>query len=345
MTATELKAKLKSGNIDGWYIICGEEEYLKRFYRNEIKRQITSDDDPFALFNHSSVDGADFDVMEFQEALKAPPMMSDRKLVEWRFADMTKLKESELAALISAAESKADYPHATVIISTTPEGIDLGAPKRPSKLFSRLSPHFDIINFEKSTDSQLLAWLARHFQTEGISASANVTNTLLMRVGHSMQSLNFEVKKLCEYAKANGKSEIFAADVEAITSSSIESDAFAISNSIIEKNVDKAFVALADMKQQRIDAGAAIAQLSKTYGELTSIALLMEEGRSANDIATVMKFHPYKLGLYMNAAKKLGSKKISDSLSALIKTDAASKAGGISGYEAVEIFITQNIGR
>ena len=58
-----------------------------------------------------------------------------------------------------------------------------------------------------------------------------------------------------------------------------------------------------------------------------------------------MKFHPYKLGLYMTAAKKLGSKKIADSLSALIKADASSKSGGISGYESVEIFITQNIGK
>ena len=58
-----------------------------------------------------------------------------------------------------------------------------------------------------------------------------------------------------------------------------------------------------------------------------------------------MKLHPYKLGLYMTAAKKLGSERIAASLSALIKTDAASKSGGISGFEAVEIFITQNIGR
>ena len=345
MTQTDLKAKLKLGNVCGWYIICCEEEYLKRYYRGEIKKLISADDDPFALFNHSSTDGADFDVMAFAEALKAPPMMSDMKLVEWRFADLSKLKEDEIAELISLAENKEDYPYATVIISTVPEGFDLGTQKRPSKLYSRLNPIFDIICFDKSTDAQLIAWLHRHFQSEGVAASSEVLNALLMRVGHSMQSLNFEVDKLCAYAKANGKTEISLTDVEEIASASIESDAFAISNSIIEKNIEKAFLALADMKQQRIDAGAALAQLSKTYGDLTSIALLMEEGKGASDIAAIMKFHPYKLTLYMNAAKKLGARRIAESLNSLIKTDAASKAGGISGYLAVEIFITQNIGR
>ena len=38
MTLTELKARLKSGSISGWYIFAGEEEYLKAYYRNEIKK-------------------------------------------------------------------------------------------------------------------------------------------------------------------------------------------------------------------------------------------------------------------------------------------------------------------
>ena len=168
---------------------------------------------------------------------------------------------------------------------------------------------------------------------------------MLMRVGHSMQTLSFEIDKLAAYALAHNKAEITTADVNEICSSTIESDAFAISNAIIEKNTEKAFLALQDMKMQRIDASVVLAQLSKTYADLMSVALFSEEGKSAADAAAIMKFHPYKLGLYMTAAKKLGSQRIAASLASLIKTDAASKSGGLSGYEAVEIFITKNIGR
>ena len=346
MNVTELKAKLKAQDPSGWFVICGEEEYLKRYYRNEIKKLITSDTDPFALFNHSVFDGgADFDVMAFIEAVKSPPMMSDHKLIEWQFADLGKLKEKELSKLADLAAAKEDYPYATVVISALPDGFDQGTPKKPTKLYKTLAEGFEILNFEKSSDAQLLAWISKHFAAEGITASREISLAILMRVGHSMQALSFEIDKLCAYAKAHDKKEIDLGDVSEICSSSIESDAFAISNAIIEKNTEKAFLALLDMKMQRVDPGAVLAQLSKTYAELMSVALFSEEGKSAADTAVIMKFHPYKLGLYMTAAKKLGSKKIAASLSSLIKTDSASKSGGISGYEAIEIFITQNIGR
>ena len=346
MNLTELKAKLKSGDPTGWYVIAGEEDYLKRYYRTEIKKLIVSDDDPFALFNFSVFDGgADFDIMAFIEAVKSPPMMSDHKLIEWQFADLGRLKDRELTKLCELAEAKDDYPYATVIISALPDGFDQGTSKKPTKLYKSLSQSFDILTFDKSTDAQLGAWISRHFEARGILASRDVIMKMLMRVGHSMQPLSFEIEKLSSYALSHGRREISVEDVDEICSSSIESDAFAISNAIIEKNTEKAFLALADMKMQRVDASVILAQLSKTYADLMSVALFSEEGRSAADTAAIMKFHPYKLGLYMTSAKKLGSERIAASLSSLIKTDAASKSGGISGYEAIEIFITQNIGR
>ena len=38
MNITELKARLKTGDAGGWYILSGEEEYLKRYYRTQIKQ-------------------------------------------------------------------------------------------------------------------------------------------------------------------------------------------------------------------------------------------------------------------------------------------------------------------
>ena len=344
MNATEIKAIIKSGKLDSWIILAGEEDYLKFYYRTELKKlAIADDNDPFALFNYTLFDGDEFNIAAFRDALTSPPMMSDVKLIEWRHADLDKMKDSNRNALLSLAENKGDYPYVAVIITSLADGFDVGTEKKRSKLYTKLSEQFDIAVFDKSTDAQLISWLRRHFAKEGVAADDRALSAMLFKIGHSMFMLNEEVTKLASYAKANNLAGITPDDVEQICCSSSESDAFAISNAIIEKNAEKAFLALNDMKQQRIEPPVVLAQLARTYSDLLSVSMLADEGLGAEDIAEIMKFHPYRLKRYMTAAKKTGTKKLADALDRLIKIDAASKMGGVRGYKSVEMFIAQNI--
>lgn len=342
MTLNDFKTKLKGTALGGFYIFAGEEDYLKNYYRGELYK-LTAGDDTFSMFNYILFDGEDFSTAGLHELLMSPPMMADYKVIEWRHADLEKLRESECERLTELSAMSEDYPHAVFIITAREDGFETSE-KRPSKLHKRLeSAGFSVLIFDKSTDSQLISWLKKHFDKEGISADSEVLNAMLFRVGHSMAQLIEEVTKLSSYAKANGKDSITVDDVNEICAVSVECDAFALSNAIIEKNVEKAFLALTDMKGQRIEPYMVLAQLSKTYADLLSISLFMDEGLEAAKIAELMKFHPYRLSLYMSAAKKIGTRRLCESLSALIKTDGASKMGGIGGYGAIEMFITENI--
>ena len=273
MELTEFKNRIKSGNSCGWYIFAGEEDYLKKYYLSLLREQIITDD-AFAFFNHTVFEGDDIDFASVKEAIKSPPMMSEYKLIEWRFADIDSLKESEKGALEELFSVKEDYPNVCFAILATSAGFDTGTPKRPSKTAARLGSGFDIITLNKSTEPQLLAWLKRHFEAEGIYAPMQALNALIFRSGRSMDTLNNEVIKLCCYAKSQGKSEISVHNVEEISASSPESDAFALSNAVIEKNISKAFLAMSDLKMRRVEPNAIIAMLSRTYSELVSVSLL-----------------------------------------------------------------------
>ena len=341
MTLTDLKARLKSGSLGGFYIIAGEEDYLKTHYRGELCRAAAGDE-AFELFNYATFDGADVDMGAIHEALCAPPMMADYKVVEWRCADLDKLKDSAVKSLISIAEGKEDYPYAVFVITALKDGFET-TERRPSALHKKLKEHFDIIFFDRSTDAQLLGWLKKHFDAEGVGVDLATLNALLFRVGHSMEQLDQEVRKLSAYAKQNGRTSVSANDVEEVCSATVECDAFALTNAIIEKNMEKAFLALTDMKAQRMEPQVVISQLCRAYSDLLSISLLTDEGCGADRVAELTKFHPYRLSLYMRAAQKIGTRKLSDSLSRLIEIDGASKMGGNRGWGVVEMFITQNI--
>lgn len=342
MTLQDFKNKLREGSLAGFYIIAGEEDYLKGYYRRELVKA-ASGDGAFEMFNHVSFEGEDAELAAIRDALYAPPMMSDYKIVEWRNAPIDSLKEGEIKLLSEMAESKEDFPYAVFVI-TARTGAFETTERKPSKLHTRLaSTGYDVIVLDKSTDAQLITWLKRHFDKEGIRVTPDVLSSMLFRVGHSMEQLDREVVKLSCYAKANKKDFVTVEDVGEICSATVECEAFALSNAIIEKNMEKAFLALSDMKSQRIEPTVVLAQLSKTYSDLLSVSLFMDEGMEADMIAQTMKFHPYKLSLYMRAAKKLGTRALSASLEQLVKCDGAAKMGGSRGFGPIEMFITQNI--
>jgi len=345
LNINDFKSRLKAENPSGWYIFAGEEDYLKKFYLAELRRAVLGNSDTgLDVFNHVVFDALDIDIGALAEAIESPPMMHEYKLIEWRFANFSSMKENEIKSFTEKIfPLKEDYPWAIFVIMTTEDGLELGTEKRPSKIFKALSEGFDILNFPKSTDSQLLNWLKKHFDAEGISVDKSPLDTMIMRVGRSMEILNNEVIKISAYLKANGRKNLTNEDVELVCPSSAESDAFAIQNAVIEGNAKKAFRALSDMKTRRTEPQIIIGMLAKTYSSLSSVALLADEGREFEEIQKITGLASYPLGLYLKAYKKLGTRRISESLRALIKADASSKQGGIAGYQAIELFITQNL--
>ena len=139
MNVTELKAKIKDGDIGGVYIFAGEEDYLKKYYAEEMAK-IAAPDEAFALFNRQLFDGEDIDFAALREAIASPPMFSDRKIIEHRYPDLDHTSESERRALEELAElcaERAVYPLELLYLVFT-EAIDVKGIvvflNKPSKL-------------------------------------------------------------------------------------------------------------------------------------------------------------------------------------------------------------------
>ena len=60
MNANDIKNKIKSGALSGFYIMAGEEDYLKRHFAREL-RSAALTDEVFASFNHTVFDGDELD--------------------------------------------------------------------------------------------------------------------------------------------------------------------------------------------------------------------------------------------------------------------------------------------
>lgn len=335
-----LKERIKALQIAGAYIFCGEEDYLKRYYLSQV-RNIACPDDGFSIFNHSVFDGEDADISEISEAIKSPPMMGDFKLIEWKYPDIERMREKEKKALLELAREAKEYSYAVLVLYVSAEGLDAGTAKRPSKTASVFGGEFDLFNFEKSTDAKLAAWLKRHFDSEGVACDGRTVNALIFRSGHSMQVLKNEMDKLCAYARANGLDRITEKEVEIIASSTVECDTFALSNAITDRDRQKAFVALTDLKFRRTDPGAVLASVGRSIAEMLAVASMLEEGLGAQDIEAALGWRGGKVKIYINSAKRWGKDRLSEALNRIRELDSQSKFGGVSGMTPIESFLCE----
>ncbi len=342
MDISTFKSKLKNSEFGGIYLFTGEEDYLVRYYLKSLREAINIDD-AFAIFNNPTFDGEDIDFAAITEAVKSPPMMSDYKLIEWRHANFTALKENKLEALEELLNACEEHPYSVVAFTATEEGVDFGTAKKPSAFIKRFDKRINILRFEKSTENQLYAWLKKHFDAHGITVGLDTVQTLVFRSGKSMDVLAAEVDKLCALALSRGKNRVTPDDVNEVASSTPECDTFALSNAIIDRNKARAYFALEDMKLRRVDPAVIMGMIARTFDDLAAVSHLLDDGLDAAEIESTLNMNKYKLKIYIPAAKKYGTQRLCDIISSLAEADAGSKYGGVTGYTAIELFISRNL--
>ncbi len=342
MDTNELKSRIKSGELSGVYIFGGEEDYLVKYYL-KLLCDAAETDPAFAVFNSISFEGDEVDFPELTEAVKSPPMMADYKTIVWKRADFSAMKEKALDELEALCATVREHPYAVVAFSAASDGIDFGTPKKPSKFMKRFGSVANILRFDKSTENQLYGWLKKHFDAEGVGVTMDTLRALVFRSGKSMEVLSREVEKLSALAHARGLDSVGVREVEEVATSSPECDTFALSTAITERNRALMFDALLDMRNKRIDPTIVIGMMARTYNELLTVALLLEDGMGSADIEGMLKINPYRLKHVIAAAKRYGKDRLAAIVTSLTRVDADSKFGGIMGYTAIELFVSQNI--
>ena len=340
MQVSEFKERIKKGTVLGVYLFAGEEDYLKRHYLGELRRLLISDE-ASAPFSHFVFEGASPDFEKLSDAASTPSFFGGDKLIEWHNADFERLGEKEIEILAAFAESVRRSGDSAVVFFVTPDGLDLGTERRPSKMAKRLGEVLDIVDFRRSSEGQLSSWILRHFSAASISVPSSLPVAMIERIGHSMDILASEIDKLICYAKANGLSAVEEKEMDFVCIKTVESDAFSLSNALLDGKTEDAYRYLGDMKKRKLDPIVVLSQISRLYGDMLSVAALAEEGMSAKQIAAHLKMHEYKTGLYLNAARKCGIAALEAKLSRCAEIDASLKNGNPS-YNGLERLVAES---
>lgn len=329
----ELKARPRAG-----YLLFGEEDYLKSFAVNQA-REILCPDPTFAFFNEIKLDAVDFEPPRLLEALMPLPMMAERKLVTLVGLNFNTMRPGELDALCDVLNVLPEYDYNVLIVTVAADCINPGyLPKRPSPVLAKLGEYLTPVQFERCTTAKLVGWIQKHFSHNGVDADPAFCAQFAEYCGHSMFILANEIDKLSFYLLSHGKTQADQNAMQLVCTPANEYDTFAFTNAIMEGKTDAALSILADYRFRRVDPLMILGDVTRVICDMIAVRAMSVEGISQAEIATTLKLHEFKVGLYQKSLRGTSEQRLQRALDACSAADRSLKLSP-TGYAPLEQLI------
>ncbi len=333
----DFRKKLKE-HPSGIFLFIGDEDYLKA-YCVTAARQAVCPDEGLACFNDITISFSEYSAQALENALAAPPMMTQIKLVTVQAIDFGAMKPTDQNAFCDILEAYRDDNSNLLLLSVVPGGIDRGTQKKPSALFARLCELTQVVSFDPATPQKLAVWIQRHFASKQVKVSDQNARLLMEISGTAMYTLSSEIEKLCYYVLAHGRDEVTEEDIREVAIPVEDCDTFALTNAAMAGKRREALDALAVMRARQVKPEYVFGDISRLYSELYLTKLYLSSGKTVSDVASLFRMHPYKAGLYVKAIEKVSFDRLRHILGLCVSADLTMKSYGKRDYEQIEKLI------
>lgn len=328
MTPTEFKKDIDS--LCGAYLFYGEEEYLKHYYLEEVRKAVVPDAS-FDVFNRVILSGAE-GLASLEGAIAMPPMMAEKKLIEVHAVRYSALKAEELDELCTLLQRAAEDGGNVVILYAQMAEAEVTNPKKPPAFFKELSAHATPVEFARQSPGKLVSWIGRHFAHEGIKAGNEECLALIDYCTRDMSALANEITKLCAYLKAHGRVTLDKKDIPYICCHIDEIAAFDFANAILNGERGRAYAILKDMAAKKQKPPQILGSIAAVYGDLYRIQSMRDAGMSAEDIGKSLRMNEYKVKLYLRALGKRSARSVAAALAACAEADLKLKSTNLPAF-------------
>ncbi len=326
----QLKKDLKLHTIGRLYVLWGEEDYLRRYYLGELRRQLI--DELTEAFNFHRLTAENFTTELLTDAVEALPMMAERSLVLVEDVDLFERSESERERL---CELLSDLPeHVCLVLHYD----DFRPDKRKKKLWDALEKNAVMAEFLYQQESDLRAWIVRHFRREGKDISGELCGYLLGQCGLSMTRLDGEIDKICAYA---GAERIVRQDIDAVVEPTLDAVVFQISDALAQREFDRALERLHTMFKLQTDPIPIIAAIGSQMRRLRAVKVLQNEGKSVQEIAALCGVPPFTINKTATQARRLSERFCERAVVLCCETDYRLKTSYDDPERLAELLILQ----
>ena len=315
---------IKMGQLKNVYLLYGTEDYLKRQYRDKLKHALVEPDD---TMNFSAYEGKDINPKELIDLSETLPFFKEKRMILVENSGFFKNSCDDLAEYMS------QVPESTCFVFVEEE-VD-----KRSKLFKAASRAGSAVEFETPKEDILIRWILGRIQREGKKITQSVMQLFLSKTGSDMENIDKELEKLICYTL--DKTEISAADVEAICTGQTENKIFEMIDAISAKNQKKALDLYYDLLALKEAPMRILFLIARQFQNLLLIKSMSAKGYPAVSIAKTAGMPSFAVQKNLRQAGAFKINQLKEAIEDCGQAEEDVKTGRMADQLAVELLIVK----
>lgn len=315
---------IKMGQLKNVYLLYGTEDYLKRQYRDKLKHALVEPDD---TMNFSAYEGKDINPKELIDLSETLPFFKEKRMILVENSGFFKNSCDDLVEYMS------QVPESTCFVFVEEE-VD-----KRSKLFKAASRAGSAVEFETPKEDMLVRWILGRIQREGKKITQSVMQLFLSKTGSDMENIDKELEKLICYTL--DKTEISAADVEAICTGQTENKIFEMIDAISAKNQKKALDLYYDLLALKEAPMRILFLIARQFQNLLLIKSMSAKGYPAVSIAKTAGMPSFAVQKNLRQAGAFKINQLKEAIEDCGQAEEDVKTGRMADQLAVELLIVK----
>ena len=305
------------------YFLAGDEPYYIDIITDFIAEKVLTEEE--RAFNQVVIYGEETSVNSIIETSRRFPMMASHQVVIVKEAQSLK-KIDDLAIYL-------EKPLLSTILVFNYKYKVIDKRTKLARMLETQGVYFESMRLR---DYQVPPWIERYLMTKGIKINPDASAMLTEFLGTDLHKITNELDKLLITIPA-GKPVITTALIEKNIGISKDFNNFELQKAIGEKNIFKANMIVKYFSENPNDnpVTLTIASLFSLFTKILTYHYLTD--RSKNNVASVLKIHPFFVKDYEVSAMKYGPSKTIQIISLLRTYDLRTKGFGDAGTDAGDL--------
>ncbi|MGN0161399.1 MAG: DNA polymerase III subunit delta [Lachnospiraceae bacterium] len=317
-----LRENIKDKRFKRCYLLYGEERYLCRYYKNQLKQAITDGDD----MNYSYYDGKGINTGEVIDTGETLPFFAERRLIVIEDSGLFKSGCDD-----KFLEYVRNIPEYLTIVFVEKE-VDAR-----NRLYKAVSQNGYVSEMKPQGEADLKTWVTKILASQNRQIDGRTMQLLLEYAGSSMDNIYSEVEKLISYTM--GRNEITKEDVEAICTVTTENKIFDMVSCVALKKQKEALELYYDLLTLRESPMRILFQISKLFSNILEVKELEKDGYSVASIARKMGKKEFVINKLKAQGTNFSNKVLREALEECASLEEDYKRGRLDEKLVVEMII------